>query len=488
MNKSGKNLQVRPQRLRGESFRILSVFSVTLWLCLLLLSISCSNNLDLLADKAFPGEGLLMDQGYVDFDDTGNIKVTINNLEFKSNPMYTEASFIAVWVFNVGADPFARCCSGSTCSTVESKSCIQGFGFSHDLGFAGTYYLERHPPRPFNKLADKYYMKVYVADSTGTPQNYQGEYQTFSSTTNAVGDRQMFDLYVGVFYSFYDPRYNDNRVISSTASKAGNTFYRAVDPDWLSPPIRIESRFYPESPQDPAGSWFPVPHMLTWTHMNGAPRFGDYRNKVLLNEVFFDPTGTDGGANSPELIEIYNTTAETIDIRGWQISSASISVSNNPSPFTANSSVIIGYTPGTTSLTTLPPGGYLTIARFNSEANRDAAPVQYADDQDFSDGKALVRIVSTGGISDTSSARLYQDDGQTIIDYIEWTTNATNVNCGGQSGASPAQYAGIWQKGSCITNITGNPVGIKRIPNGTDTNQPTDFQQTATFTLGGPNS
>lgn len=422
------------------------------------------------------GKDTLLDQGYVNFDDTGNITVVFNNLEFAANPLYSEASFIAVYVFNRGADTNARCCSGSNCSVVEAASCMVGVGFSNDIGFAGTYYIDLHPPTPFPRYTDRYYMRVYAAGKDGMPDNYQGEYTDFSSSTGPVGDRAVYDLYVGVYYSIFAPGISPHRLKNQTRKFGANQVYLPIAPDFLSPVIPIESRFFPESEGDPPGSWFPVPHMSSWKRIPVIPAFDDFRDRVVINEVVFNPnynatglTTDDGNANNPEWIEIYNNSGQTISMYGWQLAT------------TSRPTLTLGVTAGTTFLATtpVPAGAKLIVAYFNSgqAPNSSFAPFN-ADDFDFSDGLGVIRIVDTDttGMSADSSVRLFQDSGTTMIDYVEWTDQATASSCGDETGASTAAAAGIWTTGDCIKN-TSNPGvwGIKRIPNGVDNNISTDW-------------
>ncbi len=433
------------------------------------------------------GKDTLLDQGYINFDDTGNITAVFNNLEFASNPMYSDVSFIAVYVFPRGADPGARCCSGSTCGVTEAASCLSGIGFSNDLGFAGTYYIDLHPPQPFPRFTSRYYMRVFAAGKDGLPDNYQGEYTDFSSPTGPVGDRAVFDLYVGVYYSVFAAGVSPHRLKNQSRTFGSNTVYLPVAPDFLSPKIEVEARFFPESEGDPSGSWFPIPHLSSWNRIPTIPTFDDFRGRVVINEVVYNPayTGsTQGNSDNPEWIEIYNNSGQTLSMYGWQLAS------------TSRPTLTLGVTAGTTFLATtaVPPGAKIIIAYFNSgqAPNSSAAPFN-ADDFDFSDNRAVIRIVDTDftGLSIDSSVRFFQDTGNTMIDYVEWTDQPTASSCGDETGASTAAGSGIWTTGDCIKSAAGANWGIKRIPNGVDNNISTDWVLCTTsgcFTPGADNN
>lgn len=438
---------------------VLPVFARFLFAFVVLFCTHCGF-LDQVADKRLfgpLGREPWADQGYVYFDDTGNITVVYNNTEFYQNPIYNATSFVAVWVFNRGADPYSRCCSGTGCSTVESNSCLVGFGWSNDLGFAGTSYLDLHPPEPFNTQVDRYYIPVYAAGKDALPASYQGEYTTFSSPTGIVKDRSQYDLYVGVFHTILHPDATPHRVTNQKKELSALELYTPIDPDWLSPVIPIEARFYEQSEGDSPGSFYILPSMLTWTPHGEIERFRDYRNKVMINEIVGNPNGTDGNTGAPEWLEIYNGSPYNVNLYGWRVS-----ISNS-------SSVDLGITAGTTALAnqSLPPGGYLVLAYYTTgQAAGDAGLV----DTNLADGTGRVHVefgtaaMTTG----TGAARLYSDASNTIVDYVQYTTAACSTS---QTGLSGAVSAGIWTSGTCVSGTDW----LRRVPNGTDTNATSDW-------------
>ena len=278
---------------------------------LLLFSNACTR-LDPL-EKLVPPVDALMDQGVVRFDDSGNIEVVMNNLYFRDNPAVSEASFIGVYVFNRGADVRSRCCvkteSDGTCTVKEEKACLVGVGFSHDLGFAGSFYLDVHPPQAFNKTASQFFIPVYASDKRAQPANYQGEYQHFSSPVNAVDDRARYDLYIGFFFNVMGDR--GVRAVNQKISYSNKDIYAAISPDLLSPVIPIEARFFREFPEDETGAVYRIPDMLTW--MDGRTD-GEIDPRINLRISEIGNFLSDVTAN--DYVEIYNPTDEDLSLEG----------------------------------------------------------------------------------------------------------------------------------------------------------------------------
>ncbi len=329
-----------------RSFIFLSIFAV---------GASGCNMLDQMAEDGLfgliPAE-LPADQGHVEFRDDGNILVVLNNVDFHSNPLYSDASIIMVWVYPRGADPARRCCSGSGCPAIESQSCLTGVGFSNDLGFVGSYYLNTHPPFPFDRKATQHYIPVYVSDKTGTPQNYQGDYQTFSSPVQAIADRSRYDLYLGVFFSAFSPEYPEPRVLSVEAQASDQTIYSPVAPDLLSPKIEIEARFFPESREDPAGSWYTVPFIASWTPSSGSDQGLRFRNRIRINEI----GNAINGVTANDFVELYNPTAFSVPLYNVYLQRWSGSG-------TACATLDGGNEKMNLSAYSIPPFGRLTLAR-----------------------------------------------------------------------------------------------------------------------------
>ncbi|MBE7438693.1 MAG: lamin tail domain-containing protein [Spirochaetales bacterium] len=427
------------------------------FLFLSLLTLSC-HNLDDFAEKHFASltDPLARDQGYVHFDDTGNIHVQFNNLQIKHNPSFNETSFISVWVFERGADVYAHCCSGSSdCSAVESKACLVGVGFSNDLGFADTFYIMQHPPQWFNKNAEHWYMQVYVADRTGVPTNYQGEYTHFSSPVNAVSDRAQYDLYLGVYYSIYgaDAGFQGVRPILKTFNFGEQQYYHPVAPDLLSPRIPIEARFFSQSTIDPTGSHYIIPHLAEWHNHNGFPAKVDPRRGIVINEV---GNAINGNTDS-DFIELYNPTALEISMDGAYIHRYTDGACDTLSDATDRLSL---------SGITIPAGGYHVITRSDGTASHPLITDGFMTaavprtERSFTLGESDCVALGIGNKS------LGSVNSTSVIDFVG-LEDAARTNL--REGSANAPYLGF-------------RTSISRCANGQDTNENgTDFlYQTAT--------
>lgn len=319
--------------------------------CAWFLTAASCTRLDPLEDLIPPVDAL-MDQGVVRFDDSGNIEVVMNNLYLRENPAVSEVSYIGVWVFDRGADIKSRCCvkteSDGTCTTKEENACIVGMGFSHDLAFAGSFYLDVHPPQTFNKNATQYFMPVYASDKRGQPANYQGEYQHFSSPVNAVDDRSRYDLYIGFFFNVIGEE-GRIRAVNERISYSNKDIYGAISPDLISPVIPIEARFFRQAPDDEPGAEYRIPDMLGW--MDGrVDRSLDPRLNLRISEVgnFL------GDITANDYVEIYNPTGEELSLEGVYLQR-----------FTDTKCSSLGDASSIMSLfdKIIPAGGYMVVSR-----------------------------------------------------------------------------------------------------------------------------
>ena len=420
------------------------------------LGLSACNALENLINRLAPLPGRLpsQEQGYVQFDDTGNILVVMNNLEFNTNPLFSEASYIGAWVYKPGADARSVCCYDgfeSLCTTEQENSCMIGMGFSNDLGFAGSFYLDVHPPTLFPREASTFNMPIYVADKEGTPQNYQGDYNTFSSPVNAVGDRERYDLYLGVFYTAVDG--TGVRPINRKAEVSSDqTYYSAVRPDFLSQVIHIESRFFPEAPGDPKGSWYPIPHLASWNAVAPGPSL-DLKG-VVINEIGIDI----GGIGNNDFVELYNTNNHAVDLTlagGTIMRDSSCTLSN-------------GVTQKTSLVGILGAQSYFVITRENATG---AIPIKnmFWDTGKATPGGSISAgycIILTNSKTEPTSA-----GSGNVIDFVALTGGTDSE--GGTFATSPAANQ-----------------SVGRCPDGQDTNRNgTDFAApTAAATPGAANT
>ncbi|MEQ9366416.1 MAG: hypothetical protein RIF32_19400, partial [Leptospirales bacterium] len=415
-------------RLRPES-------RVALAVCAFALSFSACNNLDSALDDvlgALPPEQFL-DQGYVYFDDTGNITVVLNNTEFASNPIYNPTSIVMAWVYKRGANVNSRCCQGTGCPQEQSDACIRGVGFSNDLGFAGTRFLDIHPPQSFDRYTSRYYMPIFVSGDQGLPEDFQGEYNHFSSPVNIVTDREQFDLYLGIYYTAFSPFFTEPRVVNIEAEVGQQTLNTGVAPDLISPVIPIESRFFPQSNEDPSGSWYTIPPILQWSPGNQSDQGVRFRNRIRINEI---GNALNAQTNN-DYVELYNPTPFTVPLlnvylQRWSGASTACTnlVGNNEKMNLSNLSIGPFQTLGIArSGNTL--GVATTFTGSVIVGDNDCFALTFDNDQLFQ------------GLADTS-----------LIDFV----GLAGASGGGQSeGGSPAGAL-----------VVGN--SISRCPDGNDTN------------------
>ncbi len=444
MNQRGKRMSLAgcstsARRTTGPSLPLGGLTGVRVCVkplgALLLLLLTACSNLEGLLDKLAPPPGRLasQEQGYVEFDDTGNILVAMNNLEFSTNPLFSEGSYIGAWVYKRGANARAVCCYDgfeSLCPTEQEDACMIGVAFSNDLAFAGNFYLHVRPPKPFPRNAAAFHMPVYVADKSGIPQNYQGEYNTFSSPVNAVGDREVYDLYLGVYYNVADgtglrPINKEAEVVSGTLF-----YYSAARPDYMSPVIPIESRFFPESTTDRKGSWYPIPHLASWSTV--VPGASLDLKGVVINEIGIDF----GGGTNNDFVELYNTNSYAVDL-----TLAGGTIMRDDNCTISGGSV----TQKTTLNGVIPANGYFVIAR----SSATAALPNVSQFWDTSNGGNITGdycIILTSSKTAPTSAT-----SGNVIDFVA-TTGGTDSE-GGVFAPVPA---------------AGQSVG--RCPNGQDTN------------------
>ena len=165
------------------------------------------------------------------------------------------------------------------------------------------------------------------------------------------------------------------------------------------------------------------------------PAFSDVSH-VVINEVLYDPTGSDTGN---EWVELFNPTCTSLDLTGFALVAAGDkyefpSFSLNPHEFV----VIHWRANGTNSATDL----YTGTTDFNSNMGNTSGSV------------ALFNSTTTSK--------------NTIIDYVEYGS-------GGQSWESAAVDAGVWTAGDFVPDgDSGQSIGL--IADGEDDNSSSDWQ------------
>lgn len=172
-----------------------------------------------------------------------------------------------------------------------------------------------------------------------------------------------------------------------------------------------------------------------------APPVSAQGPTLLLNEVFYDATGTDTGF---EWVELFNPGAEAVELSGWRIERAG---SRFETAFTFPAGA------------TIAAGGYLVIGESSVQEADLVGSLAFQNGGGATDG---IRLVDAAG---------------TAVDVLLYDTPNTN-NLADESGNPGAAFA--------PDAASGN--GLARIPNGADTNaSAADWQEVASLTPGAEN-
>ena len=166
---------------------------------------------------------------------------------------------------------------------------------------------------------------------------------------------------------------------------------------------------------------------------------------VVINEVMFDPVGTDTGL---EWVELYNPSTEQAVLSNFDL-------------------YAVGsyYTFGSFSL---DPGAFVVV-HINSSGLNTATDLYQGASGNMSNTSGTVALFNSATHS-----------GSTIIDFFRYGSTATTWQ-------SAAVTAGIWTIGNYIP-VTSEDDSIGRLPNGQDTNLPSDWTNFANPTIGQDNS
>jgi phosphatidylserine/phosphatidylglycerophosphate/cardiolipin synthase-like enzyme len=190
-----------------------------------------------------------------------------------------------------------------------------------------------------------------------------------------------------------------------------------------------------------------------WTELNEPTpgRTNGVLPKIVINEVMFDPVGTDV---ENEWLEIFNNDTRSINITGWQITDQDGEVD------------YIFETPENQYMV-IPPQKYLSI--HSSLGN---------DDLDFSDGVGELYMSKTSAmLNNDGDDILLTDRGGLCIDYVAYGRSTT-------IDPPPATHFwdGIWYDSNLSDYVPGNQnpdaeysSTIYRILNGKDTNSVLDW-------------
>lgn len=161
---------------------------------------------------------------------------------------------------------------------------------------------------------------------------------------------------------------------------------------------------------------------------------GTWPPRVVINEVYYDPTGSDTGN---EWIEIYNGGGQAADLTNYQLGSAGKYYTFPAAVLNPDNFIVIHWnTAGTNTATEL----YTGTTGFSNMGN------------------------SSGFVALFNSTTR---NSSTIIDYLEY-------GAGGQTWESTAVTAGIWTAGDFVSDVVAGH-SLERNPKGKDTDTASDF-------------
>ena len=158
---------------------------------------------------------------------------------------------------------------------------------------------------------------------------------------------------------------------------------------------------------------------------------------VVINEVFYDPSGVDTGK---EYIRLYNNSDSSVDLTNWSID-----------PSSANYFIIPSFTLNAKSFVNI----HIGISGTNTATDL------------YDNGSANMGNTS-GPIALFNHATTHK--AETFVDYIEY-------GVGGQTNESEAVKTGIWATNAFIPDVAEGKT-IKLKTDGVDTNSPGDWVET----------
>lgn len=183
--------------------------------------------------------------------------------------------------------------------------------------------------------------------------------------------------------------------------------------------------------------------------------------RVTINEVVYDPVGTDGGK---EWVELYNAGGSAADLSGWTLTDEDAAT-----PATIPAGV------------TLPSGAFLVLRLGATGTN----------DLDFSDGTGTLFLSTTISLANTNDqVTLYNSparDEASLVDFMQYSTTSSVTE---PADAQKAVNRGQWPTTTSIVPTSGAPEGasLRRLPDGADSNVPTDWSIDVSPTQGVSNA
>lgn len=177
--------------------------------------------------------------------------------------------------------------------------------------------------------------------------------------------------------------------------------------------------------------------MVSLPHLFCPFFVGAESNDIVINEIMYNPAGTDTGL---EWIELYNRGAELVDLTGWDLYPDGIGY----------------YTFGSFSLA---PGKFVVI-HLRLDGIDTATDLYQGTSPQSNMGNTKGSVALFNSTSHSSD---------TIVDFVQY-------GAGGETWQSAATKAGIWTENDfIITAIEGNSIGLK--VDGQDSNSSSDWQE-----------
>lgn len=156
---------------------------------------------------------------------------------------------------------------------------------------------------------------------------------------------------------------------------------------------------------------------------------------IVINEVLFDPEGSDSGL---EFVELYNATQDAIDMTGYDLKADDAAYFTFPT-------------------FTLTPGSYVVI-HINTSGTNTQTDLYTGTGSNMGNSSGFIAL-----FNDTSHS------AGTIIEYMAYGT-------GGQTWESAAVTAGIWTIDDFVPVDVIEGKSLTVCPNGIDTNSSGDWQ------------
>jgi len=190
-----------------------------------------------------------------------------------------------------------------------------------------------------------------------------------------------------------------------------------------------------DTPSGPTNTPTPTPTNTPTPTPTNTPTLFPTSASVAINEILYDPTGSDTGH---EIIELYNPNSISINLTGYDLRAGGAGYYTFP-PFT------------------LAPGAFVAIHINTDGTNTDTH--LYTGPMGSNMGNTAASVVLFNSTTHSSS---------TIVDYVGYGR-------GGQTWESAAVTAGLWTAGDFVPDVdAGNSINLN--PDGDDNDVGADWQ------------